>query len=169
MNPHFTPSDIEDRFEEAVRTLSRLPSTRPAGYVSAMPDYVRSRAELQAATPSPMRLLATPQAITRMDQCFEWLRLLEPDDARIVWARAEGQRWRPICHRLGISRMTAWRKWAAAMITIAAYASDPGLKAQSEPAKTAPITPLKVPVAPKDAAKRRDVPQDRVPTSSKVE
>ena len=36
----------------------------------------------------------------------------------MVWLRAEGMRWKPICHRLGVSSATAWRWWATALIKI---------------------------------------------------
>lgn len=41
-----TPREIEDRMEEAARTLRRLPNppgSGPSGYGSSWPDYVRSR------------------------------------------------------------------------------------------------------------------------------
>mgnify|MGYP000290591804 CR=1 FL=1 len=38
--------------------------------------------------------------------------------ARIVWLRAENVRWRQICIRAGCVRSTAWRRWAAALLTI---------------------------------------------------
>ena len=53
-----------------------------------------------------------------MNECFAWLFWLDPDEARIVWMRAEGMRWKPICRRLGVGRATAWRWWATALIKI---------------------------------------------------
>ena len=40
-----------------------------------------------------------------------WLRWLEPQEARLVWLRANGTQWKPICWELGISRATANRRW----------------------------------------------------------
>jgi len=48
-----------------------------------------------------------------------WLSLLEPDDARIVLARAGGSPWKLTCWRLGISRATADRRWRYALALIA--------------------------------------------------
>jgi hypothetical protein len=53
-----------------------------------------------------------------MEEACGWLAWLKPDDARLVWARAEGVRWRAICRRLGVSRQTAWRRWVAALVAI---------------------------------------------------
>ena len=40
-----------------------------------------------------------------------WLRWLEPQDARLVWLRANRTAWKPICWEFGISRATANRRW----------------------------------------------------------
>ncbi len=117
-----TPTEIEERFEEAARTLRRLPGVRVPGYFSTWPAVVRAAAEAYGYenAGAPIRIAPTPQAITRMEETFTWLTWLsEADDMRIVWLRAEGVRWKPICWRVGVSRATAWRRWAAAMITIA--------------------------------------------------
>jgi predicted DNA-binding protein (UPF0251 family) len=113
-----SPKEIEDRFEEAARTLRRLPEEKPQGYFSVWPAIVRTTWEIMAMERQPMVVWATPQSIDRMDECFAWLFWLEPEEARIVWMRAERMRWKPICRRLGVSRATAWRWWAAALIKI---------------------------------------------------
>jgi hypothetical protein len=115
-----TPTEVEARFEEAAATLRRLPDTRVPGYFSAWPPIVRAAVEAYGYDPARMpRIAPSPQAISRMEETFSWLMWLEPDDARIVWLRAEGVRWKPICWRIGISRATAWRRWAASLIVVA--------------------------------------------------
>ena len=132
-----SPNEIEDRFEEAARTLRRLPDDKPQGYFNVWPAIVRTTWEIMAMERQPMKIWATPQSIDRMDECFAWLFWLEPESigiadaslqgrtrcgaalwARVVWLRAEGMRWKPICRRLGVSRATAWRWWATALIKI---------------------------------------------------
>ena len=66
-----------------------------------------------------MRVIPIAAAISRMEECFSWLMLVNPEDARIVWLRADGMRWRQVCIRAGVVRSTAWRRWAAALLTIA--------------------------------------------------
>ena len=76
--------------------------------------------ELLGYTPeAPMRVIPSAAAITRMEECFDWLMLIAPEDARIVWLRADGMRWRQVCIRAGVVRSNAWRRWAAALLTIA--------------------------------------------------
>jgi hypothetical protein len=121
-----TPSEVESRFEEAASTLRRLPDRRVPGYFSTWPPIVRDAIEAYGYDPARApRIAPSPQAISRMEETFTWLAWLDGDDARIVWLRAEGVRWKPICWRMGISRATAWRRWVAALITVANRLSTP--------------------------------------------
>lgn len=61
----------------------------------------------------------SPAAITRMEEAITWNRFLERDDAALLWARADGTRWKAICWRFGISRATAHRRWEYALSVIA--------------------------------------------------
>ena len=116
-----TPRDIEDRFEEAAYTLRRLPEKdRPRGYGASWPPIVQEAKHAYGYTPeAPMRVIPSAAAISRMEECFDWLMLIAPEDARIVWLRADGMRWRQVCIRAGVVRSTAWRRWAAALLTLA--------------------------------------------------
>lgn len=117
----YSAQDIEDRFDEAARTLRRVRVPGGArGYGSSWPEVVRSaHAAYGYDEARPMRLVPGPAAISRMEETFDWLRLAEPEDARIIWLRAEGVRWQQICIRAGCARATAWRRWVAALQTIA--------------------------------------------------
>lgn len=117
----FSSSDIEDRFEEAARTLRHLPTPAGSrGFGSSWPEVVQSAHTAYGyETARPVRIVPSAAAISRMEQTFDWLHLLGPEEARLVWLRAEGVRWRYVCGRLGCSRSTAWRRWVAALQTIA--------------------------------------------------
>lgn len=137
---HLTPKDVAERFEEAARTLRRLPEAdRPQAYFNTWPAFVRTTWEILAMEPRPMRVWATPQAVSRMEEALAWLFWLAPDQARLVWMRAEGQRWKPICHRLGVSRATAWRWWAEAIYLVAHRANEEAEKGRPSRARRANI------------------------------
>jgi len=116
-----TARDIEGRMEEAACTLRRLPEKdRPRGYGTSWPPIVQEAKHAYGYTPeASMRVIPSAASITRMEECFDWLMLIAPEDARIVWLRAEGVRWRQVCIRAGVVRSTAWRRWAASLLTIA--------------------------------------------------
>jgi hypothetical protein len=44
-----------------------------------------------------MRVLPSPQAISRMEETLTWTACLDPVDGKIVWMRAHGERWKTIC------------------------------------------------------------------------
>jgi len=116
----WTPLMVEERLAEAADVLKRLPPVRVQGYYSLWPRYIYEFADLVGQEPPEMRLPPpSAAAITRMDEAMEWLNWLEPDDAKLVWMRAERRRWKVICVRLGITRATAHRHWQYAMLLMA--------------------------------------------------
>jgi len=82
---------VAKRLAEAANVLSRLP-------------------HLHATAPS-----WPPETFERAQQAARWLGWLEPADAKLVWGRAQGCRWKLICWQFGISRATAHRCWQAAL------------------------------------------------------
>jgi hypothetical protein len=62
---------------------------------------------------------ASTAAVTRMEETLGWLRWLEGEDAKLVWARADRTPWKAICCRFGISRATANRRFQYALSLIA--------------------------------------------------
>lgn len=75
-----TPREIEDRLEEAAYTLRNLPEKdRPRGYGSSWPPVVHDARHAYGYTPEgPMRVIPSAAAISRMEECFDWLLLLDP-------------------------------------------------------------------------------------------
>lgn len=136
-----TPTEIEDRFEEAALTLRRLPNPRgsgPRGYGRSWPDYVHDPRHAYGYHDVRIRIVPGPAEIQRLDDCMDWLLWLDPEDAKIVWFRAEGMRWRQVCIHAGCVRQTAWRRWASALITISKRLNSPPksmLRAASVPAR----------------------------------
>ena len=116
----WTPKAVADALEEAAQTLRRLPPVRVRGYVSAWPPVIREFWEAFGWHEPQVRLgPPAPDAIDRMDEVLRWLLILEPDEVRLVWLRAQGVRWKVIAHRYRIDRSTAWRHWSYALIKIA--------------------------------------------------
>jgi len=118
----FTARTIEDRMEEAALTLRRLPNppgSGPKGFGQPWPEYVQDAKHAYGYHEARMRVVPNAGEIQRMEECIEWLRFIGPEDARIVWLRAENRRWRQVCIQAGCVRQTAWRRWVAALQTIA--------------------------------------------------
>ena len=116
----WTPSLVEERLAEAADTLKRLPPVRSQGYVSTWPPFLREACEAYGWTEVQLRLgPPSAAAIDRMDETLQWLPWLEPEDSKLVWARAGNRPWKEICWHFGFSRATAWRRWVGALCVIA--------------------------------------------------
>ena len=140
----WTASRVEEWLEAAANVLKRLPEERVRGYASAWPPIVHDLAD--QAEQEPVALRRPPpsaSAITRMDEAMVWLAWLDPTDAKLVWLRASGHRWKAVCWKLGISRATAHRHWLYALSVIAWR-----LNAGFAPARQSRLSTVKVgPVA----------------------
>ena len=116
----WTPSLVEDRFMEAADVMKRLPNVRVPGHFNTWPAMMAEFSDLVGREAERLRRgPPAPDAISRMDEALQWLRLLEQLDAKIVWLRASGLRWKDICYRVGLERSAANEHWRYALHVIA--------------------------------------------------
>ncbi len=115
----WTGESVADHFEEAVRTLRKLPPVRVTGYFNAWPEVLRSAKEIAAMEPEPMRLLPSTGAITRLERTFDWMLWITVEERKLIWLRAARVPWKAITFEFGCDRTTAWRRWTLALTKIA--------------------------------------------------
>lgn len=115
----WTHESVAEHFEEAVRTLKRLPPVKVKGYHNVWPEVIHTRDERRHQEAFPMRLRASADAISRLEQTFEWMPWIEMEERKLIWKRAARVRWKIICWEFGYDRTTAWRKWVLACTKIA--------------------------------------------------
>jgi len=116
----WTASMVEDRLEEAARTLRRLPPVQVCGYFSAWPQILHEANDKLVWAIEAVRLgPPDPAAISRMEETLAWFRWLTPEENRLIWMRASKTRWKSICVRFGCGRTTMWEKWVCALSKIA--------------------------------------------------
>ncbi len=115
----YTALEVADRFEEAVYTLKRLPPVRVQGHFNAWPKVIRSTAERLQEQKEPMRLPPPqPAAISRMEECLEWVLSLNETERDLVWMRAKRTPWKTICRHIGYRRTKAWELYTIALLKI---------------------------------------------------
>ena len=115
-NNQWTEEMVIKAFEEAVRTIQRLPNVKLRGYASIWPDVIYSTLEVLRMDVKPTKWPATPEQISSMERTCDWINFLDDiDDKRLVWLRAKRIPWKPICCQLGISRITGNRKYKNAI------------------------------------------------------
>jgi hypothetical protein len=116
----WTAKMVEERLIDAAEVMRRLPPVRVPGYFSTWPRALVEFADLVGQQPEPMRLPPpSPAAISRMEETLLWLRWLEAEDAKLVWARSDRAPWKAICWQFGIARATANRRYLYALSLIA--------------------------------------------------
>ena len=116
----WTPLMIEERFVEAADVMKRLPDVRVPGYYNIWPKILCEFADLVGQEPPRFRRPPpAPDAISRMEETLEWMQWLETMDAKIVWLRANGERWKAICYQVGLARAAANEHWRYALCRIA--------------------------------------------------
>ncbi len=122
---HWTVDMVEERLVEAADVMKRLPEVKVPGYFSTWPKIIHDFGDRVEQEPKLLsRPRPSPEAISRMEATLGWLAWLEPEDAKLVWSRAEGTGWKMICYRFGISRATAHRRWQFAVSVIAWRLND---------------------------------------------
>src|SRR5204862_4528988 len=115
-----TPTQVEERLVEAANVMKRLPDVRAPGYFSTWPNLLVEFADLvEQVQPRLRPRPPAPDAISRMEEALGWLAWLEPIDAKIVWLRASGERWKVICWEVGLGRTAANQHWLYALCTLA--------------------------------------------------
>ena len=116
----WTPSLVEERIVEAVDVLKRLPEELVQGYFSTWPAILMEFSDLVGQEPRKLkRPRPSAAAISRMEETLGWPKLLEPQDSRIIWLRAAGERWKTICWRIGLQRAAAHEHWLYGLCVLA--------------------------------------------------
>ena len=114
----WTTTQVQDRLELAAGVMRQLPGVMPKGFFNAWPEYFHSFADKVGQEPRMRRPRPGPRQITEAEEALLWLRWLETDDARLVWARADGMAWKPICWQFGLSRTAATKRWQYGLAVI---------------------------------------------------
>lgn len=115
----WTPRLVEERLVEAADVLKRLPDHGVRGHFNTWPSITYEFSDFVGQTPSLKRPPPSPESISRMEETLDWVSGLDPKDAKIVWLRASGVRWKAICGVAGLKRSACDERWIYALCMIA--------------------------------------------------
>src|SRR6056297_1943795 len=98
MADEWTRAMVADRLDLAADVMRSMPPVRPQGYVSAWPEYLSTFADQVGQEPRMKKPLPSPRMITDADEAMLWLRWVDKDIGKVLWARAiptawNGSRW----------------------------------------------------------------------------
>lgn len=98
-------AEVDERIDQAVATIKRMPKPKVQGYFNVWPEIVREAVESYGYGEEHIRFgPPSPQHISEMDEVtMVWLLWLEREEVHLVWLRAEGVRWKRLSLELGWS------------------------------------------------------------------
>ena len=125
---------IEQRLAAAAITVRAIPSSPEdlTEEAQGWPDCVLITLESARSDQAARRIAPTPEALDDMRVAIAWLGKLDPEEADLVWLRADGNPWRVVSQKTGCVRPKAWERWKAAIAKIARRAK---VRAKATPPK----------------------------------
>ena len=104
----WTEKKVSERFRMAVLILEKYPFLKLRDEKNTWPLLF-----------SPVKLESTPKKIIKCLETLTWLKWVEKEQRDILWMRANKEPYKIIYRKIGLNRMTTWRKWCGALNTIA--------------------------------------------------
>ena len=125
---------IEQRLAAAAITVRAIPSSPEdlTEEAQGWPDCVLITLESARSDQAARRVAPTAEALDDMRTAIAWLGKLDPEEADLVWLRADGNPWRVVSQKTGCVRPKAWERWKAAIAKIARRAK---VRAKATPPK----------------------------------
>jgi hypothetical protein len=114
----WTAEKVADHFEEAVSTIKKLPPVKVKSYFNSWPSIQHTPNELALMEVQTVKLKATPDAISRLEETFRWMQWLDTIERKLIWRRAAKVSWKIVYCEFGVSESTARRKWTKALSKI---------------------------------------------------
>ena len=90
----WTMKAVAQEIKFAAEVMKRLPPVKVQGYHNTWPSVLFDVYERLANEPRRKIIAFNPVEITRMEEViFEWLKVLDAEETKLVWARAEAVSW----------------------------------------------------------------------------
>ncbi len=102
--------EILERFEEAVYIAKRLPPVVMPGCRAVWPEIVYTPLEILQQEKRPIRLRPSAEQLSRLDEVLSWTPLLTELERKLIWYKAQHEKWHSICGKLGICKSSACDK-----------------------------------------------------------
>lgn len=115
-------NDVKLYIETAAYVDRMLPEVKAEQYKCCMPDIIYTPQEIALMDRRPIRIRPTQEQIAIWEMVsMDWLRVLTPDERRLVWKRANHIPWKVLCWEFGFERAEMWRRYQSCLTKILFY------------------------------------------------
>ena len=115
-------NEIKLALETAAFVERTMPQVRPPQVNSWLFDIVYSPQELAMMARRRQRITPTKEQIGLWELVvFDWFSILEPDERKLAWKRANHIPWKLLCWEFGFERAEMWRRFHRVLIKISFY------------------------------------------------
>ena len=117
-----TIAEIKANLETAAYVDRLLPPVRSPRYRCLMPEIIYTPQEIALMDRRPVRPRPTQAQVSLWETVtLEWIPLLEIDERRLVWKRANRIPWKILCREFGLCRSRLIIKYDKAIVKIEFY------------------------------------------------
>jgi len=115
-------NEIKLALETAAFVERTMPKVQPPKVNSWLFDIVYSPQELALMARRRPKIIPTKEQIGLWELVvFDWFSILEPDERKLAWKRANHIPWKLLCREFGFERAEMWRRFHRVLIKISFY------------------------------------------------
>ena len=128
-----TTEQIKQDLETAAYVDRLLPEVRSPKYKSCMPDIIYTPQEIVFMDKRPIKPRPSQEQVDIWEKVnFEWLPVLEVEERRLVWKRANRIPWKLLSYEFGLHRSKLTEKYNVALAKILGFLSNPNVPTKLE-------------------------------------
>ena len=117
-----TVEQIKQDLQTAAFVDRMMPKVLPPKASGWQFEIIYSQQEMELMESKPPKLQPTPEQIDIWERVvLDWFTILEPEERRLAWKRANHIPWKLLCREFGYGRAEMWRRFHRALIKISFY------------------------------------------------
>lgn len=117
-----TVEQIKHDLQTAAFVDRMMPKIRPPKASGWQFEIIYSQQEMELMERKPPKLQPTPEQIDTWERVvLDWFMILEPEERRLAWKRANHIPWKFLCWEFGYGRAEMWRRFHRVLIKISFY------------------------------------------------
>lgn len=117
-----TVEQIKQDLQTAAFVDRMMPKVQPPKASGWQFEIVYSPQEIELMERKPIRIHPSQEQIDVWERVvLDWFTILEPDERKLAWKRANRIPWKFLCREFGYGRAEMWRRFYKVLIKISFY------------------------------------------------